>query len=1415
MTDSVKDTRITTKALCLVLSLGMAAGTMPISALAEATPETAAAYEISDETLEEAPPSQPASPETAQVPQLAKVAVMSLTDPAVGDEIVIDQVTYRITKLPTASSNGKLTLVDGKNVTGDLIVANGMEYAGGKYDVTELGYAAFMDNTALTSVDLSDTSVSAVGQNCFRDCTALYHVDFAENTITNLLKTGVFAGCTSLTSLEIAKANISGKSPFSGSSIRTMTIYAFSGSGDASEFSGLPEGFTLNCPGSLSTYQLNKNAFGTTKNVTLNVATKELQAAFAEQFAGKSVTVKLFGEAETVASVSDSTGTVTGYASLEDAIRAVNDSQDQGPFTITTRSSGELIEWNTDLAPAKETVIDFAGCSVDLPDTLTLQAPLTIRSVTNFDTEGGLCTVDAGEYAFVMIDGGSFGFAEIKGSDLHFEGTLPGGLPLGQQVRLTGEGEAATVEFSGIGSSEYYYDLPNMSGFTEVELQNSYLEADRSETFHGQLEDVDTVTMDDGGLKLNADASIGTLSGRGELRFAEGAALEVTDSADGSFTLPEFEGSDLTEVPLTLPEDSDVKLTNKDGTEIVAEAVASVEGLGSFSTLADAFEAIRAGEADSYTLTLLGDVTLEATAASGAFDVAELPAKALVIDGNGHTLTAGDAKTRNYVYAAADLTLQNVKLNMPKTYLRITGEGATVTVAGSVTGDLEKIDASVKTGCTVVVQAPVSDSVIDGIAGTSPNKMKVVLNGYGSNQAPAAVKSFPTVSNSSGTTVLENSWLVGDSAANLGAIEIRQGGGLSLTGTMANASVKGWTVEEGVVADLTVKSGKLTINGAVSGKTQIHFAGNPATAEGGIWVKAANAGPDSFVLADDAVEKLDGLLLRRDANGNFVLQAPVMSVQGGTLPDEVNFASWEEAAALLEKMSGSTDSYTLTLKDDLTLPEGAALPDVVLTIDGKDGDASYTLSVDQGKALKVQNSLTLQNLVLDMDDANVEYVRASDGEKTLTIAATVTGNVGQIVDSSRSRWLDICLQSSSLAFDKIIGTTSTIDTQLTDLILTGLGSKEDPLNLTGKVENLAAVEINNSWLTASGDASGLGTIRTDYTKQEKTARTGGLILTGDTILKALSITENDDFELWMPAGAVLTVNKEYTISKRQVPVYVVGTLQDGWALIKAPDNGNKNAADYCLANAPAGVLLYWDEADHAYKVSYAPEVAMSADAASYKDYYTKVILTLADGQGIAAVTVNGTADPSYTVGETQYLPDTARLEVGENTVVVTDVTGNSATFTFRYDRPADYTDVEKALAGIPADLTGYTAGSVQAVRNAVNAVVYGAGHQDQADVDGMALAIRRAVEGLTRAMGTASSQNQDQHPEIAEAIKNGTWGKEDNTSKPAQQASGTQATVPQTSDTENVTLWVALMAISLVGLAGLGIRTIKRRKETR
>src|SRR5699024_10011065 len=113
------------------------------------------------------------------------------------------------------------------------------------------------------------------------------------------------------------------------------------------------------------------------------------------------------------------------------------------------------------------TVIDFAGSSVDLPDTLTLQAPLTIENITNINPDEDTLTIlIAGDHAFAMVDGGSFGFAEILGSDLTFEGTLPGGQFGGgqdsRQVQLTGTGDGATVTFVDVGRSDYYYVLPNM-----------------------------------------------------------------------------------------------------------------------------------------------------------------------------------------------------------------------------------------------------------------------------------------------------------------------------------------------------------------------------------------------------------------------------------------------------------------------------------------------------------------------------------------------------------------------------------------------------------------------------------------------------------------------------------------------------------------------------------------------------------------------------------------------------------------------------------------------------------------------------------------------------------------------------------------------------------------------------------------
>lgn len=63
---------------------------------------------------------------------------------------------------------------------------------------------------------------------------------------------------------------------------------------------------------------------------------------------------------------------------------------------------------------------------------------------------------------------------------------------------------------------------------------------------------------------------------------------------------------------------------------------------------------------------------------------------------------------------------------------------------------------------------------------------------------------------------------------------------------------------------------------------------------------------------------------------------------------------------------------------------------------------------------------------------------------------------------------------------------------------------------------------------------------------------------------------------------------------------------------------------------------------------------------------------------------------------------------------------------------ADYSVVEEAIASIPADLDGdvYTASSVQAVKDAVDAVEYGLKAIDQAKVDAFAAAITSAINKL-------------------------------------------------------------------------------------
>ena len=111
--------------------------------------------------------------------------------------------------------------------------------------------------------------------------------------------------------------------------------------------------------------------------------------------------------------------------------------------------------------------------------------------------------------------------------------------------------------------------------------------------------------------------------------------------------------------------------------------------------------------------------------------------------------------------------------------------------------------------------------------------------------------------------------------------------------------------------------------------------------------------------------------------------------------------------------------------------------------------------------------------------------------------------------------------------------------------------------------------------------------------------------------------------------------------------------------------------------------------------------------------------------------------------------------------------------------PADYSAVEAAMAAIPTDLTVYTDESVAALNTAVDGVVRGKAFVSQANVNAMAKAIEDAIAALEK--------------------------------KPASIKPGTSDKSPQTGDTSNLALWIALLFVS--GGAAIGTTVVSRKKK--
>ena len=184
--------------------------------------------------------------------------------------------------------------------------------------------------------------------------------------------------------------------------------------------------------------------------------------------------------------------------------------------------------------------------------------------------------------------------------------------------------------------------------------------------------------------------------------------------------------------------------------------------------------------------------------------------------------------------------------------------------------------------------------------------------------------------------------------------------------------------------------------------------------------------------------------------------------------------------------------------------------------------------------------------------------------------------------------------------------------------------------------------------------------------------------------------------------------------------------------------------------------------------------------------------------------------------------------------------------TFSWDltnRLADYTAVNVALDKVPQDISVYTDETLSVLKQAIDSVDTSLSAAEQSKVDAMAKAIEDAIAALQykdadytkvdAAIAKANALNKDNYKDfsgVEAAVKAVVRGKniteqsevdkmakaiEDAIAalekKPASTKPGTSDKSPQTGDTSNLALWIALLFIS--GGAAIGTTVVSRKKK--
>lgn len=131
---------------------------------------------------------------------------------AIQAQTTVDGINYNL-------NSDKTAVVTKSNVTGDIVIPEKITVDGVEYSVTSIGYEAFAECKALTSVAMP--SVTSIDNRAFDDCSNLTSVDMP---LVTTIGGSAFWACSSLTSVTMPSVTRIGSVAFSKCSIRKLYL---------------------------------------------------------------------------------------------------------------------------------------------------------------------------------------------------------------------------------------------------------------------------------------------------------------------------------------------------------------------------------------------------------------------------------------------------------------------------------------------------------------------------------------------------------------------------------------------------------------------------------------------------------------------------------------------------------------------------------------------------------------------------------------------------------------------------------------------------------------------------------------------------------------------------------------------------------------------------------------------------------------------------------------------------------------------------------------------------------------------------------------------------------------------------------------------------------------------------------------